>query len=318
MRYEDAGVSFRRAEKLVAWLRASLKDNAGRFAARVKLGRTTLLLATDGVGTKILLALDYFKRTGKEEVLKWVGQDLVAMVSNDILAEGGRTLYFLDYYATGRLNDHISKLLIEGVLRACSKVGARLVGGETAELPGMLAENVFDIAGFGVGIPLLKRQRIPKPGDVLVALPSSGFHSNGYSLIRKILAERQLDITAAYPQTGSRKPLGELLLRPTKLYWRIGREMFLRYGAKSGAHITGGGVPENLPRALNDLKVELYWDRIKLPKFYRFILEMGKIPPDESRRVFNMGVGFVFVVPEKNVKRILSRFKEAFVFGRVL
>ncbi len=317
MRYEDAGVSIDRANALVDWLKGTLKGTVGSFSARVKVGRETLLLSTDGIGTKILLALEYYRRTGKEEAIVNLGQDLVAMVSNDILADAGRTLYFLDYYATARLDTDVARLLLQGVVSACRKVGAKLVGGETAELPGMLTEGTFDVAGFGIGVPLLRRKRPVKRGDVLIGFPSSGFHSNGYSLVRKIVEEKGLDITEVYREAG-RKPLGELLLRPTRLYYRIGREMFLMYGAKRGAHITGGGIPENLPRALEGYTAEINWDALPTPRFMRFIVDAGEVPEEEARRVFNMGVGFVFVVPERRVKGVLRRFGGAFILGEVV
>ncbi|NPA80562.1 MAG: phosphoribosylformylglycinamidine cyclo-ligase [Thermotogae bacterium] len=318
MRYEDAGVSIERANALVEWLKGTVGGGIGSFATRVRVPGGSILLSTDGVGTKILLALEYYGLTGKEEVMENLGQDLVAMVSNDILADGGRTLHFLDYYATGRLDGRVASVLLSGVIKACRKVGARLVGGETAELPGMLPEGVFDVAGFGVGVPLKRRFPAVRPGDALVAFPSSGFHSNGYSLIRKIISSRGLDITRPYRETGSRRPLGDLLLRPTRLYARIGREMFLKFGAKRGAHITGGGIPENLPRALSGREARIFWDRIRTPRFMRFILEVGEVPEEEARRVFNMGVGFVFVVPKRRLKAVLRRFKEAYVIGEVV
>ncbi len=318
MRYSDAGVSLDRANALVEWLKGRLKGTVGSFSARLKLGRETLLLSTDGIGTKILLALKYYRLTGERDILLNLGQDLVAMVSNDILADGGRTVYFLDYFATGRLESDVARAVLEGIVRATRRVGAKLVGGETAELPDMLPEGTFDVAGFGVGVPMFNRGRKVKPGDVLVAFPSSGFHSNGYSLIRRIVEERGLDLLKAYREAGSRKPLGSLLLRPTRLYYRIGREMFLRYGAKAGAHITGGGIPENLPRALSGYGADVRWEAIPTPRFMRFIVEVGEVPEDEARRVFNMGVGFVFVLPKRRVKAALRRFKEAFVLGEVV
>ncbi len=317
MRYEDAGVSLERANALVEWLKGKLKGGVGGFAAKVKVGRETLLLSTDGVGTKILLALDYYRRTGKTEVLRWIGQDLVAMVANDILADGGRTLYLLDYYATPRLEGDIARAVLEGVMGACRRIGAKLVGGETAELPGMLTGGTFDVAAFGVGVPLLRRRRKVKAGDVLVAFPSSGFHSNGFSLVRKVVADGGLHILKVYPEVG-RRPLGEILLRPTRLYYRIGREMFLKYGARRGAHITGGGLPENLPRALDGYGFRIDPERLPVPKVMRFIIKVGDIPEEEALRTFNMGVGFVFVVPRRRVPAVLQRFREAFVLGEVV
>ena len=306
--YEEAGVSIGRSDKLVEWLKGKVKL-IGSFSARVKVGNETLLLSTDGVGTKILIYIRYGR-------FKGLGQDLVAMVSNDILADGGRMLYFLDYYATFPLDESTSKEVLEDVMVSCKKVGAKLVGGETAELPDMLVKGVFDIAGFGIGVPIRKKLRRVEAGDVIIGFPSSGFHSNGYSLIRRILVEKNLDIFKVYPEIHESKPLGEVLLTPTRLYARTGEKMFLEFGAKRGIHITGGGVVGNISRVVKSFKI--YWESIPTPQFMRKFLKLGGVDEDEAKRVFNMGVGFAFVVPRSRAESVLGRFKEAFVLGEVI
>lgn len=308
--YEESGVSIGEATRLVEWLRGRNRI-IGSFSVKVRLNRGRVLLSSDGVGTKILLYL----KAGR---FKGLGQDLVAMVSNDILADGGKTVYFLDYYATFPLRGKVAKEVLSDVIEACRKIGAKLVGGETAELPGIIVKDTFDIAGFGIGVPLKKRFDRVKSGDVIIGFPSSGFHSNGYSLIRKVLDERKLDPFKVYPEIYPEKTLIDLLLTPTRLYYREGKEMFLKYGAKRGAHITGGGIPENLPRALEGNKAKIYWENIPTPEYMKSFIRVGKIPEDEAMRVFNMGVGFAFIIPRKRVDEVLHRFKEAFILGEVL
>jgi phosphoribosylformylglycinamidine cyclo-ligase len=308
--YEEAGVSIGKADSLVGWLKRKNKI-IGSFSATVKLGKQRILLSADGVGTKILLYI----KAGK---FKGLGQDLVGMVSNDILADGGRMVYFLDYFATFPLREDWAKEVLEDIISSCKKVGAKLVGGETAELPGLIKENTFDVAGFGVGIPIKKRFGKVKGGDILIGFPSSGFHSNGYSLIRKILEERNLDPFKIYPEIDERRALIDILLTPTRLYHREGLKMFLKFGAKRGAHITGGGLMGNLPRALEGREAKIYWENIPTPDYMKNFIKIGGIDEGEAWRVFNMGVGFVFVIPRKNAEKVLSQFREAFILGEVL
>jgi len=308
--YEEAGVSIDRADSLVEWLKKKSKI-IGSFSATVKLGKQRVLLSTDGVGTKILLYI----KAGK---FKGLGQDLVGMVSNDILADGGRMVYFLDYFATFPLNEDWAKEVLEDIIYACKKVGAKLVGGETAELPNLIEKNTFDVAGFGVGIPIKGRFGRIKSGDVLIGFPSSGFHSNGYSLIRRVLEEKKFDPFKVYPELDEKRTLIEILLTPTRLYQRDGIKIFLKFGAKRGAHITGGGLMGNLPRALGGMKAKIYWENIPTPQYMKNFIKLGGIDEGEAWKVFNMGVGFVFIVPRRNVERVLAKFKDAFILGEVL
>ncbi len=310
LKYEDAGVSISKANELVRWLKGKARG-IGSFSVKVKVGEGWVYLSTDGIGTKILLYIEYGKYEG-------IGDDLVAMVSNDILADGGRMIYFLDYYATFPLKNEIAKVVLGDVLRACKKVGADLIGGETAELPGIINEGVFDIAGFGVGVPIKENLEKVKPGDVIIGFPSSGFHSNGYSLLRKVIKDRNLDIFKVYKELDEKRSLGEILLTPTRLYTDIGIDLYMNFGAKRGAHITGGGIYENLPRALDGNGFRIYFDNIPTPGYMKTIIRWGNIPEDEAYRVFNMGVGFAFVVPRNEVDRILEKYSEGFILGEVI
>ncbi len=308
--YEEAGVSIEKADLLVSWLKKKSKF-IGSFSATVKLGKQRILLSTDGVGTKILLYI----RAGN---FRGLGQDLVGMVSNDILADGGRMIYFLDYLATFPLREDWARVVLEDIIYSCRKIGAKLVGGETAELPGIIKENTFDVAGFGLGVPIKLRLGKVKVGDVLIGFPSSGFHSNGYSLIRRVLEERKLDPFKVYPEICEGKTLIEVLLTPTRLYHKEGLRMFLDFGAKRGAHITGGGLIGNLSRILDGRKAKIYWENIPTPAYMKNFLKIGGVDESEGWKVFNMGVGFVFIIPRRNVERVLSRFKDAFILGEII
>lgn len=310
MKYEEAGVSISKANELVSWLKGKASI-IGSFSAKVKVGNEWIYLSTDGIGTKILLYIEYGKYEG-------IGDDLVAMVSNDILADGGRMIYLLDYYATFLLKNEIAKIVLEDVIRACRKIGADLIGGETAELPGIINEGVFDIAGFGVGVPIKEEFERVEVGDVIIGFPSSGFHSNGYSLLRKIIRDRNLDIFKVYKELDESRTLGEILLTPTRLYTDIGIDLYTNFGAKRGAHITGGGIYENLPRALDGNGFRIYIDNIPTPEYMKTIIRWGNIPEDEAYRVFNMGVGFAFVVRRDKVDGILEKYPESFILGEVI
>jgi len=310
MKYEEAGVSISKANELVEWLK-SKAEIIGSFSAKVKVGNEWIYLSTDGIGTKILLYIEYGKYEG-------IGNDLVAMVSNDILADGGRMIYLLDYYATFPLKNEIAKIVLEDVIRACRKIGADLIGGETAELPGIINEGVFDIAGFGVGVPIKEDFERVEVGDVIIGFPSSGFHSNGYSLLRKIIKDRNLDIFKVYKELDESRTLGEILLTPTRLYTDIGIDLYTNFGAKRGAHITGGGIYENLPRALDGNGFRIYIDNIPTPEYMKTIIRWGNISEDEAYRVFNMGVGFAFVVRRDKVDGILEKYPESFILGEVI
>ncbi len=308
MLYKDAGVNLNKAQKVVKIVKKlSLKrDIIGGFGGLFELGEVlkdyenpVLVSSTDGVGTKIKLALE-------ANYLKPIGIDLVAMCVNDILTVGARPLFFLDYYATGRIDEKKFESIIRGINEGLKQSGGILLGGETAELPGMINEEIFDVAGFVVGI--VDKNKIPckeniKPGDVVLGLPSNGIHSNGFSLVRKVLRDRGIDIFRDY---GTGQPLYRELLKPTRIYVKDILKVLDKIDIKGMAHITGGGLVENTERALPEGRsVEIYWDQIKIPWIFEFLMEKGDIPVEEMRRVFNMGVGFVVITDSPDKARII-------------
>jgi phosphoribosylformylglycinamidine cyclo-ligase len=258
-----------------------------------------LVGTTDGVGTKLKLAID----TG---ILETVGIDLVAMCVNDLVVQGAEPLFFLDYFATGRLDPEAGTRIIKGIADGCRAAGAALIGGETAEMPGFYAGKDFDLAGFAVGA-VERGEVLPKPvapGDVVLALASSGIHSNGYSLVRKLVAEDGLSLSGPAPFEPQRR-LGEALLTPTRIYVRPVLEAIRRTGAiKALAHITGGGITENLPRVMPDaVAAHIDLQRLRVPAVFGW-LAGNRIEQSEMLRTFNCGVGMVVIAAAADGKRV--------------
>jgi phosphoribosylformylglycinamidine cyclo-ligase len=326
--YRDAGVDIDAGDALVeavkphakATDRPGVMGGLGGFGALFDLKAAgfrdpILVAATDGVGTKLKLAID----TGRFDT---IGQDLVAMVVNDLLCQGAEPLFFLDYYATGRLEVDDAAQVIAGIARACAAANCALIGGETAEMPGLYQPGDFDLAGFAVGAAergaLLPRPC--QPGDVLVGLASSGPHSNGYSLIRRIVAETGLGWDDPAPFAA--QPLGEALLVPTRLYVNAGLSLLRRGGALAFAHITGGGLTGNLPRVLPE-GVGAEIDLAALPALpvFGWLAEAGGVAQAEMLRTFNCGIGLVAVVPAARTDDALAICAEmgetASVIGQV-
>jgi phosphoribosylformylglycinamidine cyclo-ligase len=325
MRYEEAGVHI--AQKAEALKRAKAQVEAtytpevlrglgafgGLFDAMALKGmrHPVLVATTDGVGTKTLLALEVGDVSG-------LGFDLVNHSVNDLLAQGARPLFFLDYLAASRLEEEVLAGLLASLAQACKALGIPLLGGETAEMPGVYREGTWDLAGTMVGV--VEREGILGPervreGDLLLALPSSGPHTNGYSLIRKVVAGH--DLLAFVPELG--ESLKEALLRPHRAYW----PEFLRL-QESGveihaiAHITGGGIWENLPRALPEgLGAEIQRGTWPVPPIFPYLQRLGQIPEEEMFRVFNMGLGLILVLPEAEARRA-QELVEGFLVGRVV
>ena len=277
-----------------------------------------LVAATDGVGTKLNVAID----TG---ILDTVGIDLVAMCVNDLVVQGAEPLFFLDYYATGKLDPKLGTAIVAGIAEGCRQAGAALIGGETAEMPGMYAGKDFDLAGFAVGA--VERDAIlPRPdvaaGDVVLALASSGVHSNGFSLVRKLVADAGLAYDDPAP-FDNRRTLGAVLLTPTRIYVKPLLAAIRATGAvKAMAHITGGGLTENIPRVLpSDVAARIDLTKLPVPPVFRWMTGLGAIAESEMLRTFNCGVGMVVVVPRDavdSVTRTLSREGEAVaVIGRI-
>ncbi len=267
-----------------------------------------LVTTTDGVGTKLKVAIE----TGLHDT---VGIDLVAMCVNDLLAQGAEPLLFLDYFATGQLDVAAATRIVAGIAEGCLQAGAALVGGETAEMPGMYQAGDYDLAGFCVGAVardgVLPRLGEQGRGDVMIALASSGPHSNGYSLIRRTVAISGLAWTAPAPFEPDLS-LGEALMRPTRIYVKSVLPLTKSGLITGGAHITGGGLIENPPRAIAEGLVPRFdWSAWDLPPTFRWLQQTGGIADNELRRTFNCGIGFILMVAPQNVEAVLTGLMEA-------
>ncbi|MDP1600105.1 phosphoribosylformylglycinamidine cyclo-ligase [Phenylobacterium sp.] len=278
-----------------------------------------LVTTTDGVGTKLKIAID----TDQHDT---VGIDLVAMCVNDLLAQGAEPLLFLDYFATGKLNVEEATRVVAGIAEGCKQAGAALVGGETAEMPGMYSEGDYDLAGFSVGavergavLPTLDTQ---KPGDLLIGLGSSGPHSNGYSLVRRVVERSGLAWDAPAPFAEG-KTLAQALMAPTRIYIKSVLPQIKAGRIKGAAHITGGGMNENPPRAIAEgLEAKFDWDAWALPPVFQWLAEVGGISEHELRRTFNCGVGMMLIVSPENLPDVLDGLlhagEDAFVCGELV
>ena len=320
--YKEAGVDIDAGDALVDRIAPFAKRTripevlgdvggfAGLCALPTGMSEPILVSGTDGVGTKLKIAF----ATGVHDT---IGFDLVGMCVNDVVTCGARPLFFLDYFATGKLSVDVAAKVIEGIAEACRESGCALLGGETAELPGMYADGEYDLAGFSVGVvdkPRLVDGRRVAAGDVAIALPSSGLHSNGYSLARRVVLEHMKLPFDARPQELGGATVAEALLMPTKLYAAPVQRLVAKdsgVDVRAMAHITGGGLPGNMPRVLPEglgLAVEATWRR---PGIFDLIERGGPVDVHEMRRTFNIGVGYVFVVPAADVARAESLLAEA-------
>ncbi len=329
--YAGAGVDIDAGEALVEAIKPLARSTArpgaeaglGGFGALFDLKAAgyadpLLVATTDGVGTKLKIAIE----TGLHDQ---VGIDLVAMCVNDLLAQGAEPLIFLDYYASGKLEVAVARQVVAGIAEGCRRAGCALVGGETAEMPGMYAGGDYDLAGFSVGAVerggVLPRLEAQAPGDVMIGLSSSGPHSNGYSLIRKIVERSGLGWTAAAPFDPARG-LAEALMSPTKIYVKPVLPLIKAGLIKGGAHITGGGLIENPPRAIaKGLKPKFDWDAWPLPPVFAWLQEVGGVADAELRRTFNCGLGFVLITAPAEAPAVLAALlnagEEAFVVGEL-
>ncbi len=274
-----------------------------------------LVATTDGVGTKLKIAI----ATGLHDT---IGIDLVAMSVNDLIVQGAEPLFFLDYFATGKLEVDTARRVIAGIAEGCKIAGCALIGGETAEMPGMYADGDYDLAGFAVGA-VERGQALDGTnivaGDIVIGLPSSGVHSNGYSLVRKLVEKSGMDWTDPAPFAPG-KSVGEALLAPTKIYVESTLKLVRAGIAKGFAHITGGGLTENIPRVLPDgLGVELDATRWELLPVFRWLAEQGGLPAAELARTFNCGIGMVAIVSADRLDEALGLLggAEACVIGKV-
>jgi phosphoribosylformylglycinamidine cyclo-ligase len=316
--YKDAGVDIDAGNQFVENIKPHVKSTlipgvlggigsfAGAFEVPTGYKNPVLLSGTDGVGTKLKLAIDSKK-------YDTVGIDLVAMCTNDLLCNFGEPLFFLDYYATAKLEVDEATDVVKGIAQGCIQSECALVGGETAEMPGMYKEGDFDLAGFCVGIAEkdeLNRIERVNAGDVLIALPSSGIHSNGFSLVRKLLLEK---LGMSLDDDFQGKPLKDVLLEPTRIYVKEFKAN--KDNINALAHITGGGITENLPRVLpENLKAVIKRDSIRVLPIFEF---MGNhVELEEMYRTFNMGVGMILVVNPSNVDAVLAN-TDGYVIGEL-
>jgi phosphoribosylformylglycinamidine cyclo-ligase len=314
--YRAAGVDIDAGDQLVdsikriarRTLREGVLAGIGGFGALFevpkKFRNPVLVSGTDGVGTKLKLAF----QLGRHDA---VGIDLVAMSVNDILVQGAEPLFFLDYFACGRLDVDTATAVIKGIAAGCEQAGCALIGGETAEMPGMYPPGEYDLAGFAVGVVekdrIIDGSRIA-PGDAVLGLASSGAHSNGYSLIRRILEREAADLSSDFHG----QPLGDALLAPTRIYVKPVLALLQQVRAKGLAHITGGGLLENLPRILaGGLTAELDRNAWPRPALFSWLQDKGGVADQEMFRVFNCGIGMAVVVGDEDAERTMQQLRAA-------
>ncbi len=334
--YKDSGVDLNAAAEAIKLIKKpvfstfnknvlnDLSSYAGLFSfEKDRFKEPVLVSSTDGVGTKLLLA----RTTG---LLDNIGQDLVAMCINDILCCGATPLFFLDYIACGKLEPHKIETIVESIAASCRICETALIGGEIAEMPDMYKHGDIDLAGFVVGA--VDRQQIIKPelvkeGDIILGLASSGIHSNGYSLVREIISGRKLDLTVDYKfKTAglSGRNLGEILMEPTKLYFKVSKNFKDRQIKINGmAHITGGGFYENINRVIPDnTDAQIRRGSWEIPEIFEFLQSKGNMAADEMFRVFNMGIGMVYIIGPEYAKTAVALAEEsgdaAFIIGQIV
>ena len=319
--YRDAGVDIDAGNRLIDLIkpltRATARPGAdgtlggfgGVFDLKAAGYRDPLLVAaTDGVGTKLKLAID----TGKHDT---IGIDLVAMSVNDLVVQGAEPLLFLDYYACGALKPEQARDVVAGIAAGCMQAGCALIGGETAEMPGLYQAEDYDLAGFALGA-VERDALLPRPdiiaGDIILGIPSSGIHSNGFSLVRRVIANARLELDAPAP-FDSGTALGEALLMPTKIYVKAAlAALKATRGIKAFAHITGGGLTENVPRVLPDgTAARIALNHVPVLPVFRWLAQTGNIAENEMLRTFNCGVGFVVIADAKRAEVVASAFVAA-------
>ncbi len=329
--YENAGVNLEAGYEVVRRIKSHVKStartgvmgNIGAFGgmfdlASLNVKEPILVSGTDGVGTKLKLAFEMDKHDT-------IGIDAVAMCVNDVLAQGAEPLFFLDYVAVGHNEPAKIEAIVASVAEGCRQAGCALIGGETAEMPGMYGGGEYDIAGFTCGV--VEREKLidgskVKVGDVLIGIASSGVHSNGFSLVRKIVSDNNFDLHQPHADLGE-KPLGEVLLTPTRIYVKQVLEVIRQCNVHGISHITGGGFDENIPRILKDGQgVEVQegsWDILPV---FRFLEKWGGVAHREMFNIFNMGVGMVIALDEaeaeKAIEILTAAGEKASVIGRII
>ena len=318
--YKQSGVDTKKSSKLVKKLelvtksnfRKEIIKNPGGFSSLFDLKKLRykdpiLISSTDGVGTKLKIAIEHKK-------LSYLGFDLVGMCVNDILTNGGEPLFFLDYISSSKIKEKEFLELISSINKACGEAGCSLVGGETAEMPGMYNNNEFDIAGFSVGVVerkhLLGKQKVKKD-SLIIGLESSGFHSNGFSLIRKIIEEKSISLKKKAPYKTESLSLGDDLLKPTKIYVNLLLPLIKKKKISAISHITGGGIFENLERVLpENISAIIDFKEFSIPENFLWIQDAGKINTLEMLKTFNCGFGLLLIIENKNKKEVLNYLKK--------
>ena len=331
--YASSGVNIEKANDLIEEIKPIIKKTQrlgadgtiGGFGGVFDIGLLNyndplIISSTDGVGTKLLLAIE-------NDFYDYIGIDLVAMCVNDLIVQGAEPVYFLDYFATGQLSNITAKKIIKSISEGCIESDCALIGGETAEMPGLYEKGHFDLAGFSVGLverdKLLPKSNIEK-GDILIGLPSNGFHSNGYSLIRNIINQKNVN-TSLPMAKNQEKTIAEYLLEPTKIYVKLILDLLKSTDQiKAISNITGGGITENLPRIFDNenigAKVNLSsWDR---PQIFNWLQELGNIDEEEMLKTLNCGIGMILVINKKAIKKIAKILKKKnenfYVIGEIV
>lgn len=330
--YKDSGVNISEGNRAVELMKAKVKETytkgvvgdiglfSGGFSLKdfMHFEEPTLLASTDGVGTKLIIAQQM-------DIHNTVGIDLVAMCVNDLICQGAKPLFFLDYIATGKVDAVKIADIVGGIAAGCKETGCALIGGETAEMPGLYSEEEYDLGGFSVGIVDRKKiidGRDIKQGDKIIGLKSSGLHSNGYSLARKIFFEH-MNLTCEQKLDGMSDSIGKILLKPTKLYVNTIMSLIEEYDLKGIANITGGGLIENVPRILpEDLNAKINKNAWDYPEVFLKIKELDIVEEKELYTSFNMGIGMVIIVSEEKAQEICEYINnnlqdEAFIIGEI-
>ncbi len=322
--YKNAGVDIRAGNDLVDKIKKDVAstfdknvlNEIGSFSGFYSLPKgfkdPVLVACTDGVGTKVSLAQE-------NSSLESIGQDLVAMCVNDMVTSGARPLFFLDYFASSKLDVSETTTVIRGIAKACKKSNCSLIGGETAEMPNHYTGKNFDLAGFSVGVVEKKLIISPskvKKNNIIVGIESSGAHSNGYSLINKLIQESRLN-------ESDRSNIIEFALKPTYLYTSVILDLVKKVEVKSIANITGGGLTENIPRSIpNTLSSEIYLDNWKIPSFFKTLQELGNIEKSSMLKIFNCGIGMTVIIEPKDLNKtlgVLSKHKfKGYMIGKVI
>ncbi len=311
--YQNSGVSIERADKLIDSIKPKVNNKfknvisgIGGFSSlyqiNKKIKNPVIVSGTDGVGTKLKIA-------NKLNIHKYIGQDLVAMCVNDVITSGAEPLFFLDYLATSRIKLGLHSQVLAGIKKACESCNMCLIGGETAEMPGMYSKNDYDLAGFCVGIvdkkDIISQKRI-KDGDIIIGIPSSGLHSNGYSLINKLIEMKRLKLNSKF---GSSK-VANILIKPTKIYVNIISKLSKKIKINGLAHITGGGITENVPRIIpKSLAASIDLKSVRFPSIFRYIQDLSEMNDSEMLKTFNCGIGMVLIINKKYLSIMHSIFK---------